>query len=180
MKIIEYREDKRIRKDVEPLFVSAFPEDERPPEDIFFQSFDKECNRLFAFYEEEKFIGFDSVIIFQDICYIFFLAVSPKCRSQGYGSIILSIMKEMFEDFTILLCYEEVDKKYEDYDNRLRRSLFYKNNGFILNPLKTNEYGVTFQTVRFGPKVVTFNDYQKIFEIGFGEYSLKFLREEKS
>ena len=83
----------------------------------------------------------------------------------------------MFKEYTLLLCYEEVDEKYEDYENRLKRSLFYQRNGFVINPLKTNEFGVVFQTVRFGPKVVTFKDYQNIFLLGFGEFALKHLKE---
>ena len=93
MKIVNYINDKNIRKDVEPLFLSSFPETERPGPDIFFSSFKKESNVLYAFYDKDKFIGFTSLIIYKDIAYIFFLAVSPSLRGKGYGSQIISELK---------------------------------------------------------------------------------------
>ena len=179
MKIVNYINDKNIRKDVEPLFLSSFPETERPGPDIFFSSFKKESNVLYAFYDNDKFIGFTSLIIYKDIAYIFFLAVSPSLRGKGYGSQIISELKELYKDYVLLLCYEEVDKKYEDYEYRCKREAFYQKNGFIDNELKTNEFGVIFQTVYIGKHKVSFSDYQNIFANGFGEFAIKFLKEEK-
>lgn len=168
MHFLNYKEHKIIRKDVEPLFISAFPEDERPPVEIYFRGFDTHDETiLFGFYEKDVFIGFASFITYKDICYIFFLAVSEKYRNQGYGTKILDVIKERYKGYVILLCYEEVDKKYPDYENRLRRSLFYKRNGFVINPLKTYEFGVVFQTAIYGSHPVSFDDYKQIFITGF-------------
>ena len=169
MHYLNYKGNKNIRKDIEPLFISAFPEDERPPVDIYFHGFDvRNETILYGFYEEGEFIGFASIVLYKDICYIFFLAVSEKHRNQGYGTKILDFIKDKYKDCVILLCYEEVDKKYPDYENRLRRSHFYQENGFIINPLKTYEFGVIFQTVFYGSHEVSFDDYKHIFMSGFG------------
>ena len=65
---INYLDNKEIRKDIGPLFERAFPEDERPPADIFFSSFKKQNNKvLLGFYKENAFIGFTSLIIYKDI-----------------------------------------------------------------------------------------------------------------
>ena len=178
MQVLEYKKHPYIAKDIEPLFISAFPEEERPTPEIYFRSFDKENNFLYGFYEDDLFIGFTSVSLYKDICYIFFLAVSPHYRDQGYGSKILSNIKELYKDYVLLLCYEEVDKKYPDYDNRQRREQFYLKNGFKKNPLKTNEFGVVFQTAYIGNRNVTFDEYKEIFKNGFGEYAVKFLKED--
>ena len=115
---LNYLYNLHIRKDVEPLFVSAFPTDERPPSDIYFESFkNHNANILYGFYEDDIFVGFASVVLYKDICYIFFLAIQDELRGQGYGSKILSMIKEMYQNDVILLCYEEVDKKYKDYEN---------------------------------------------------------------
>ena len=124
-------------------------------------------------------MGFVSLVLFKDIAYIFFLAVDDKCRNQGYGSKILSSLKEMYRDSVLLLCYEEVDEKYPDNDIRKRREAFYKRNGFIDNELKTNEFGVVFQTAYFGKHKVPFEDYKEIFAIGFGRWTLSHLKKEK-
>ena len=169
MRFLNYKEHINIRKDIEPLFISAFPKDERPPADIYFHGFDiRNETILYGFYEEDEFIGFASIVLYKDICYIFFLAVSEKHRNQGYGTKINDVIKELYKEYVILLCYEEVDKKYKDYDVRLRRSRFYHKNGFIINPLKTYEFGVIFQTVIYGNHEVSFDDYKHIFMTGFG------------
>ena len=98
MKIIDYNNDQTIRKDVEPLFISAFPKEERPEPDYFFSSFDKENNHLYAFYDKKTFVGFASVIIYKHICYIFFLAVKDEYRNKGYGSEILKEIRNLYKD----------------------------------------------------------------------------------
>ena len=177
---LNYLYNLHIRKDVEPLFVSAFPTDERPPSDIYFESFkNHNANILYGFYEDDIFVGFASVVLYKDICYIFFLAIQDELRGQGYGSKTLSMIKEMYQNDVILLCYEEVDKKYKDYENRCKRAGFYHKNGFIDNPLKTNEFGVIFQTAYYGNRTITFEEYQSIFRIGFGDWATKYLKEVK-
>ena len=179
MKIIEFKNDKTIKKDVKRLFLSAFPSDERPPASYFFKSFDNPINHLYAFYEEKVFVGFCSLILYKDICYLFFLAVTPELRGQGYGSKILSEIKNLYSDYVLLLCYEEVDKKYKDYENRCKRAEFYKKNGYLDNNLKTNEFGVVFQTAYIGKHQVPFEDYQNIFREGFGEFAMEHLKKIK-
>ena len=179
MTIISFNNNSNIRKDIEPLFISAFPKEERPESDYFFSSFDKENNHLYGFYDKKEFVGFASVIIYKHICYIFFLAVSEEHRSKGYGSKILKEIRNLYKDNVILLCYEYVDPSYIDYENRKRREKFYMNNGFKKNPLITNEFGVIFQTAYIGNKTVSFEEYQEIFKYGYGEFTIKHLKEIK-
>ena len=47
MIVKEYKKNPNIRNDIEPLFLSAFPENERPPADIYFSSFKKDINKLY-------------------------------------------------------------------------------------------------------------------------------------
>ena len=177
MRAVNYLDNKNISKDIKPLFISAFPRDERPPAHIFFSSFKKKSNTLYGFYEEETFIGFTSVVVIRDICYIYFLAVSPNMRDQGYGSQILLFIKEKYKEYNLLLCYEEVKEKYKDYGQRLKREQFYLRNGFKKNPLKTNEFGVVFQTAKIGTIIITFKDYQDIFGTAFSRKILPFISE---
>ena len=180
MIVKNYLENREIEKDIRPLFESAFPIDERPPSDVYFSSFNEQNNKvLLGFYVENAFVGFTSLILNKDICYIFFLAVSPSLRNQGWGRQILSYVKEHYQTYNILLCYEEVDLKYDNYEERIKREQFYLHNGFIVNPLKTNEFGVIFQTATIGNRIITFKDYQEIFEQGFGNWTLKHLKEVK-
>lgn len=179
MKFISYKKDNSIRKDIEPLFISAFPRDERPEADYYFSSFNNPINELYGFYDNDIFIGFSSISIYKDIAYIFFLAVKDEYRHQGYGSHILNELKKIYKDYVILLCYEVVDPKYPDYEYRKLREQFYMKNGFKKNPLITNEFGVIFQTAYIGNRTVSFEEYQQIFVNGFGEFCLPYLKEIK-
>ena len=164
-----------VKNDVSALLVSAFPENERPPVDSFFANFENDNNVLLAYYEKETFIGFSALTFYKDICYIFFLAVSPTCRNKGYGSQIIEILKKDYSSYILLLAYEEVDPKYQDYLYRKNRENFYLKRGFMNNELKTNEWGVIFQTAYIGKRKVTFEEYQEIFKLGFGEFAIKHL-----
>ena len=181
VKTKSYKLDKTIRNDIEPLFISAFPREERPPVDYFFSSFDNnKINNLYGFYDKNDFIGFSSVIIYKDICYIFFLAVEEEYRNQGYGTKILNELKKLYKDYILLLCYEYLDKEHPEYEIRKKREQFYLKNGFKKNPLITEEFGVVFQTAYIGNRKITFKEYQEIFKYGFGEYALKHLKEVKT
>ena len=175
------REHPEIKNDISPLYLSAFPMQERPPLDYFYYAVEnKKENELYAYYIEDKFIGFSYLTFYKDICYIFFLAVLEKERNKGYGSEILSLIKENNKDKVILLCYEEVDEKYPDYLLRKKRKDFYISNGFKNNTLKTIENGIIFETGYIGRHKVQYEDYQKIFVLGFGKGSERYLKKATS
>ena len=144
MVVLNYKDNRNIKKDVKALFLSAFPKDERPPAYYFFSSALKETNNIYAFYEKEAFIGFIQLTTFKDICYVFFLAVKKELRCQGWGSKILSWIKEFQKDKVILLCYEEVDEKYKDNEARIKRRDFYikkmVSRAIILKPTNLGQY----------------------------------------
>ena len=163
-----YQGQERIKKDVSSLYLEAFPEDERPPLSIFLKSLKKKEITLLAFYDEDIFIGFAYITIYQDICCLYFFAVSASYRHQGYGGQILEIIKQDYKDYVIMLCYEEVDSKYKNYEERVLRKSFYLSHGFKDNKIKTNEYGVIYETAYIGSHQVSFVDYFTIFKLVFG------------
>ena len=174
---ILYLDQEDIKKEVSNLLESAFPEDERPPTKYFFKSLEKKENKLFAYYLNNTFIGFAFLSFYQDVCYIFFLAVVEEYRNQGFGGQIIEDIKKEHLDLVLLLCYEEVDPKYPNYEERVIRQKFYFSHGFKPNKLKTNEYGVIYETAYIGSHQVDFTSYQEIFVLGFGERNRPYIRE---
>ena len=172
-----YRGQKYIKEDVSKLFIEAFPEDERPPLEIFLKSLDKKEITLLAFYQENTFIGFAYLTIFEDICCLYFFAVSASYRHQGYGGQILETIKEEYQDYVLMLCYEEVDPKYQNYEERVLRKRFYLSHGFKDNNIKTNEYGVIYETAYIGSHRVSFSKYLEIFKMVFGPGHEKYVTE---
>lgn len=176
MRIIKYKKEPHIKKDVSYLYCRAFPKKERPPVHYFFKYIDKRCNQLYAFYEKEEFIGFVLLTLYQKYCYISYLAISKKKRNQGYGSQVLSFVKDKYHDYHIFLMYEEVDPKNKDYDNRQIRQNFYLRNGFQNGSLKVNEFDVIYQSGQVGDFLVTFEDYQHVFIANYCRKVLKYLK----
>ena len=179
MKFINYKLNQNIKKDIEPLYVSSFPEEERPPVEMFFSFALKEDNDIYAVYDNNSFIGFANLLFYKDLCYLFFLAVSPEYRNKGYGSQIIQEVLKKYPDKTFILCYDEVDDKYSDNELRKRRREFYLRNGFKDNNLKTCEYGVRYDTVYHGSHQVSFEDYLGIFLRCYGPGVEKIVKKAK-
>ena len=165
------------KKEVASLLESAFPIEERPPTKYFFKSLKKKENKLFTYYLDNTFIGFAFLSFYQDVCYIFFLAVKEEKRHQGFGGEILEDIKKTYANYVLLLCFEEVDPKYDNYQERVMRRDFYYAHGFQPNKLKTNEYGVIYETAYIGSHPVDFASYQAIFILGFGKRNKAYIKE---
>lgn len=172
-----YTNQKDIKEDVATLLVDAFPEDERPPVPYFFQSLERKGNNIYTYYLNDEFIGFTYVTLYEDVCYLFFLAVSENKRHQGFGGQILEDIKKTYSDYVILLCFEEIDQKYPNYEERIKRKQFYYSHGFQDNKLKTNEFGVIFETAFIGKHLVNFATYVEIFVLGFGEFARQYIKQ---
>ena len=172
----EYLGELEIKKSVSSLLESAFPIEERPPTEYFFKSLERKENKLFAYYFNNTFIGFTFLCFYQDVCYIFFLAVEEHYRHQGFGGQIIEDIKNTYPEYVILLCYEEIDPKYSNYEERVTRKNFYYSHGFKDNKMKTNEFGVIFETAFIGKHQIDFSTYVEIFVIGFGEFARKHIQ----
>ena len=176
VKFINYKDNLKIRNDIEALYVSAFPEEERPPVHMFFKNALKKDNELLGLYFDNEFIGFTNLLFYKDLCYMFFLAISEEHRNKGYGSQIIQEVFKAYSDKTFVLCYEEIDDKYEDIELRKRRRDFYYRNGFKDNNLKTCEYWVRYDTCYHGPHQVSFEDYLDLMVHCYGSRAKDFIK----
>lgn len=180
MKVISYRDPLFDKEKVSNLYLTAFPEEERPPLFYFYDSLKShKDNELLSYYDGDAFIGFTYLVIYQDIVYLFFLAVDSKQRNKGYGTKIIQYLKDRYLNKTIILCYEEVDEKYSDYQLRKRRQDFYFRNSFIDNHMKTDEYGVIYQTAYIGNKPIDFTSYINMLIKGFSSRAKDYIKEVK-
>ena len=73
-------------------------------------------------------------------------------RGHGYGSGVLQLLKKRYPH-TIMLCIEEVDEKYENYQQRIHRKSFYLRNGFLEMGFKYVEKGVKYEMLYVGEKL---------------------------
>ncbi len=83
---------------VEALSKEAFPPEEYlVPCKLIKMSEDGEVDFL-ALYDNDTFVGFAVISLYENLCYLFFLAISSKHRSHGYGSKTLRLLDELYPD----------------------------------------------------------------------------------
>ena len=169
MEIVNFKENHKVLKDVIPLFLEAFPEDERPPVFIFKKTVKRKNSELLTFYDKGEFIGFSLLCFYEDVAYMYFLAVVKEKRNQGYGGQILQSLFNLFSGTTIFLLHEEIDDKYRDNEMRKRRKEFYLRNGFKENGFKADEFGVVYDSCYHGSHPVSFEQYYSLMRYNVGK-----------
>ena len=144
----------KYKKEVEELYVSAFPKDERAPIKLLYKRLNRKENKFYAIEENGEFIGLVYLITKGDIAYIFFFAIVEDKRGQGYGTRTLSLIKEMYKNYRICLMIEDTNIVNSfNYNERIKRLHFYVKNGFKQLNVKVNEAGVDYELLSTGSSV---------------------------
>ena len=149
---LEYRlfDLKHYDKEIQEIYETSFPENERPPFDMLL-SF-KEA-KFYGVYLDNRLVGLMDTIEYQDIVYLFFLAVSSKERGNGIGSQILTDFKEQYQNRRLFLLADEVSPIYQDYEERKKRFSFYAKNGFHPEGVFIKEFGVRYEYLTHDCKI---------------------------
>ncbi len=134
------------------FYIIAFPEEERPPFDFALQFQD---NTMYAIEDDDQFVGLIDLSFYEDVMYIFFLAVDPVHRNKGYGARILKDITHQYADKRIYLSIEAVDPSADNYAQRLSRLGFYERNGFCPSGERFLEYGVEYDLLTYNNVKVT-------------------------
>lgn len=103
-----------------------------------------------AVFDSDVFIGFYYIFRYQDIAYIYYLAVVKEMRERGYGTDILDLIKENYPDCRIVACVEapKVDDKLVSIS--YRRLGFYSRNGFMDTLYKFESVGIMYEVLYWG------------------------------
>lgn len=75
-------------------------------------------------------MGFAAVYKYEDLAYLFFLAIDEACRSRGYGSVAIKTLKEIYPDKTHVVDFEKPDDSANNCIQRKKRRDFYIRNGY--------------------------------------------------
>lgn len=84
-----------------------------------------------AFYDRNNLCGFSYFLVNEKTVFILFLAVNDKIRSKGYGSQIITWIKENYPNREIFLDAEKPDKNARNNNQRMKRIAFYRRNGIF-------------------------------------------------
>ncbi len=169
MESFRYKEVKYLnkieKKEVNELLNSSFPKDQRTPLWYLILRSKNKYIKFYAFYDDDKLVGLTYFILSENTTFLLYFAINPNIRSKGYGSRLLNFVKEYKNDNKVFLTIEEVDKKYDNYCQRLQRYNFYIKNNFTLESFLVHEYGDgDYMFMSYNGKC-TFTDLEKAIKV---------------
>ena len=120
------------------LYNTAFPPAERIPFAILYRKAKGSNVTFFAVTQGDEFKGLVYTVWFNDIVFIFYLAVSPDARGNGIGSKILSLVKDKFPNCRLVLNIEALDE----------------NAGFFGAGYNVREYSVIYENMCYSKDLI--------------------------
>ena len=152
--------DAAVLEKVKKLYLSAFPREERLPWFVLRLNALRIGIDLTAFLDGDTFCGFTYSVTAGDLHFLLFFAVDDSLRSRGYGSAILSAIKEEFG--TVVLNIEPFVEDAPNLPERKHRYGFYRHNGFFDTGWHVWEVGGMFRVLSTKPELDV-TAYRKLF-----------------
>ena len=153
LRFVNARNDKKKLNEIKKLYDEAFPKEEQIPFWILRKASRTSTAELMQVYDDDLLVGFIHLVYFEDVVYLYYLAIEPDERGQGYGSKILQALRRRFSARRIILNIEVVDENCDNYEERKKRKEFYLKNGFREAGYSTREYGVEYEMLYLGGNV---------------------------
>ena len=132
---------------IKEVYTDAFPGREGEPISFLLANAKKGITKFEAHYDEEKFVGLSAVSSQGDFTYVQAIAVTPAGRGEGYGSQILSYIKETHPQNRIVLNLEVQDEGAKNAEQRKRRKEFYLKNGYVSTGIYAHIAGNDLETM---------------------------------
>ncbi|MBO5713755.1 MAG: GNAT family N-acetyltransferase [Clostridia bacterium] len=120
---------KKLNK-VKGLYLSAFPKHERLPYFLLKISSLLKGVKFTEYYDNDLFCGFTFTVETDYTLYVFYFAIPENLRGKGYGTAILTHIKNAYPNKTVTLNIEPLTENCDNYLERVNRFNFYKRNGF--------------------------------------------------
>ena len=129
MDLLSIRACDPMYENAKALYEGSFPENERRPFTELTEGFRGEGELLTA-SEEGSFVGMVSLLTFEDITHILYFAVREELRNHGYGSKILTLIRERCPGQRIIVDVERPEDGAPNKAQREERISFYRRNGY--------------------------------------------------
>lgn len=98
-----------------------------------------------ALLDGDSFVGFMVVQTYQNLAYLFFLAICADCRSKGYGSRAIETLNAAYPDKMQVVDFERPDDTAGNCAQREKRRVFYLGNGYKETGLFLSYLGVEYE-----------------------------------
>ena len=157
--------DYKYKGKVKHLFEHAFPIVERPPFNML-MSF--RHNEMYGVEDNGEFVGLVDLLIYEDIVYIFFLAIKKTFRGKGIGTQILNDVAKKYKNYRLYLLAENPNIESDNKKERLSRIKFYEHAGFINSNKCVIEFDVNY-LILYKDKEVSKEEFLKGMKYLLGE-----------
>lgn len=168
IRLVDARTEEQL-KNIETLYMEAFPKEERKDFDLMLKKRDEGSMEIFSIENEEgEFLGLTMTVLYQDIVLWDYLACREEARGKGVGTEAIRLLKERYEDKRIVLEFESTFEDCENLAIRKRRKALYQRLGLKLLPYQVLLFGVQMEMMTAG-EYISFEEYHKVYDKVFGE-----------
>ena len=170
IKAIDVSKNKDARSKVKALYLSSFPKEELVPWWLLRFVSTRKSITITAYYDDDLFCGFTHSVELDDLYFVTFFAVDANNRGKGYGSAILTHLKEKGKP--IALNVEPMTDDAPNPEERANRLAFYYKNGFFDTGYDVKEIGGVFRILSTN-QALNVKSYKKVFrKMSFGFWNV--------
>lgn len=171
MQTVDLNRAPGLCKQAKALYHTAFPKEERLPWWLLRLNACRSGIDLTAFLDGDTFCGFTASATVENMHFLLFFAIPEDLRGRGYGSAILSQLRQNYE--VVTLNVELLDETAPNYPQRLQRFAFYQKNGFFDTGYHVWEVGGKFRVLGTEPQLDV-AAYKRIFKkLSLGAWNVK-------
>lgn len=162
MKIVKATDEKRLRQ-IEELYLQAFPAAERKPFKLIVQKQAEGTMEILSIEDEKSgFLGLAIFAFDKDLALLDYFAISAEMRGQGAGSRAIRALQKIYFGKRFILEIETTKKNCKDLEIRRQRKEFYLRNGFHAMDFDVNLFGVEMEILSNCEKL-TYEEYADIY-----------------
>ena len=135
----------RFWNDVNRLAKEAFPPEEYLAPEKLAEMAEADNFDFLALKDGDAFVGFMAVLSYENLAYLFFLAIDSTCRSKGYGGRAIETLKAEYPGRKQVVDFEMLDVSASNSAQREKRRRFYLRNGYRETGLFLSYLGVDYE-----------------------------------
>lgn len=148
-------QESRFWEKVNALAKEAFPPEEYLAPTKLVRMAGSENFDFLALLDGDAFVGFMVVMLYEDMAYLFFLAIDADSRGRGYGSRAIETLKAEYPDKIQTVDFEMLDEAAPNRKQREKRRSFYLRNGYRETGLFLSYLGVDYEVFCMGERFDT-------------------------
>lgn len=147
----------KFSKHCKKAYKKSFPFFERFSLFVIKKSLKKNNSKIIEYFVNNLFIGFVIVTETDKSCSIAFFAVLSPFRNKGYGSKILSDLKNKYRNIFLLAKYVDENSSINDR----KRIDFYHKNDFFEQKMGVKEFKTKFFIMTTGKNEISIPEYER-------------------